>query len=308
MTTTRSLRRPAAPIVIDVLPPFDAAAAFRFLRARAVAGAEGFSGETYLRATSLEGKTGVLAISAPSASAKTPDALVLEIPSSLARARDAVPVLVARVRRMFDADADPRLIHAHLARDPFLRKSIVRRPAQRVMGAFDPFEWAARAVLGQQVSVRAAQTIAGRLVARFGEPLGARAVDEVTHVWPDAARLAEANEERLAAIGLTRARARTLLGLARAVADGTVVLDRSAGEATTRESLLALPGIGPWTADYIAMRSLGWPDAFPAGDLGLRKALGNVSAVDCERRSQRWRPWRAYAAAHLWIGMADQAE
>jgi AraC family transcriptional regulator of adaptative response / DNA-3-methyladenine glycosylase II len=99
-----------------------------------------------------------------------------------------------------------------------------------------------------------------------------------------------------------------LCGLSKAVADGSVVLDRAADPQMTRESLLALPGVGPWTADYIAMRALGWPDAFPAGDLGIRKALGGVSAMECEQRSQRWRPWRAYAAAHLWLGLSEEAQ
>src|SRR5262249_5539318 len=157
---------------------------------------------------------------------------------------------------------------------------------------FDPFEWAARAVLGQQVSVRAALTIAGRLVERFGVPLDAPGIpDRPTHAWPDAARLAGVTEDAIASLGLTPARARTLRGLAVAVADGSLVLDRTVDPAAMRGQLLALPGIGPWTADYIAMRALGWPDAFPAGDLGLRKALGGISAAECERRSSAWRPW-----------------
>ena len=110
----------------------------------------------------------------------------------------------------------------------------------------------------------------------------------------------------LSSLGLTRMRARPVQSLARAVADGALALDRSADPEATREGLLALPGIGPWTAAYIAMRALGWPDAFPAGDLGLRKALGGISTAECEARSQKWRPWRAYAAAHLWMGLSEE--
>jgi len=207
---------------------------------------------------------------------------------------------------LFDTNADPDAIAAHLGRDPLLRERIVARPALRVMGAFDPFEWTTRAVLGQQVSVRAALTIAARLVARFGLPVQSERPDGPTHAWPDAAQLAGASEDEIAAIGLTRARARTLLGLARAVADGKLALDPTADPELTKQALLELPGIGPWTAEYVAMRALGWPDAFPSGDLGLRKALGGISAAECEARSERWRPWRAYAAAHLWMGLTEE--
>jgi AraC family transcriptional regulator of adaptative response / DNA-3-methyladenine glycosylase II len=299
-----SARTSALRVVLDARPPFDPDAAFRFLRARAVVGAEAFAGDTYVRATMVGGKTGVIAV----APAKGRNAIVLEVSPSLASV--LMPVM-ARVRRVFDTDADPTIIGTHLARDPLLRKSVAQRPAQRVMGAFDPAEWAIRAVLGQQVSVRAAITIAGRLVARFGTPLAAadaRSDVAVTHTWPSPARLADTSEDAIAALGLTRARARTVRALAQALADGTVVLDRAGDPQALREGLLALPGVGPWTADYIAMRSLGWPDAFPAGDLGLRKALGGVSAAECEVRSQRWSPWRAYAAAHLWLGISEEAQ
>jgi AraC family transcriptional regulator of adaptative response / DNA-3-methyladenine glycosylase II len=287
-------------IVLDVRPPFDPAVAFAFLRARAVVGSEAFVGDAYVRATSIGGKAGLVTITP----AKGKDALVVQVSSTLASS--LMPIAV-RVRRVFDTDTDPSLIGAHLARDPLLKKRIAARPALRVMGAFDPFEWAVRAVLGQQVSVRAALTIASRLVARFGTPVKTDAELDLS-AWPDAARLANATEEAIGSIGLTRARARTVRALARAVADGAVVLDRTADGGETREALLALPGVGPWTADYIAMRALGWPDAFPAGDLGLRKALGGVSTAECEARSERWRPWRAYAAAHLWTGTAEEGE
>src|SRR5262249_27662381 len=151
-------------------------------------------------------------------------------------------------------------------------------------------------------SVRAALTIAARLVDRLGEIVDA-GDGAPTRAWPGAERIASASEDAIASLGLTGARVRTLRGLARAVAAGSLVLDRTTDPGAMRERLLALPGIGPWTADYIAMRALGWPDAFPAGDLGLRKALGGASTAECERRSSRWRPWRAYAAAHLWLGL-----
>jgi AraC family transcriptional regulator of adaptative response / DNA-3-methyladenine glycosylase II len=144
-------------------------------------------------------------------------------------------------------------------------------------------------------------------VAKLGLPvLGERLPNGPLFAWPDAARLAAAKEDTIASLGVTRARSRALLGLARAVADGALVLDRYADPLATREALLALPGVGPWTAEYIEMRALGWPDAFPAGDLGLRKALGGVSTSECAARSEPWRPWRAYAAAHLWTGSSEE--
>ena len=287
-------------LVLDVRPPFDAASAFSFLRARLVKGAESFSGDAYLRGVSIDGATGTIALRA----AKGRDAIVVEVSSSLS---PALMTIAARTRRLFDSDADPALIGAHLSRDRLLAKRLLARPALRVMGAFEPFEWAVRAVIGQQISVRGALTIAGRLVAKLGTPLkpGANA-DAPAFAWPDAPRLAGAKDETLTALGLTRARAATVLRLARATADGSLVLDPSADPATTREALLALPGIGPWTAQYIEMRALGFPDAFPAGDLGLRKALGGVSTAECEARAEGWRPWRAYAAAHLWQGLSEE--
>jgi AraC family transcriptional regulator, regulatory protein of adaptative response / DNA-3-methyladenine glycosylase II len=287
-------RGPGVRIVLDVRPPFDPDLAFSFLRARTVIGTEAFIGNTYVRATSLQGRTGLVAIAA----SKDRDAIIVEVSSSLT---SALMVIASRVRRLFDTDADLLAIAAHLGRDPALRRHVKSRPALRVMGAFDPFEWATRAVLGQQVSVKAALTLGSRLVARFGSPVTSELAGAPTHAWPDAPRLASAPEASLASIGLTRARAKTLSELAKAVADGRLVLDRHADPDVTKKALLGLPGIGPWTGEYIMLRSLGWPDAFPAGDLGLRKALGGVSIAESERRSERWRPWRAYAAAHLWM-------
>jgi AraC family transcriptional regulator, regulatory protein of adaptative response / DNA-3-methyladenine glycosylase II len=296
----RSAAREALRVVLDVRPPFDPVSALTFLRARAVTGVETFVGDTYVRAAAMNDATGTIAISP----AKGRDALVVEVSSSLA---PSLMNIVARVRRVFDADTDPAVIGAHLSRDPLLRSRVRARPALRVMGAFDPFEWAVRAVLGQQVSVRAALTIAGRLVAKLGVPVEGETYEGApVMAWPDAARLADASEATIASLGLTGARSRTVRVLAGAVADGALVLDRTADPTTTRAALLALPGIGPWTAQYIEMRALGWPDAFPAGDLGLRKALGGISTAECEARSASWSPWRAYAAAHLWTGLSEE--
>jgi AraC family transcriptional regulator of adaptative response / DNA-3-methyladenine glycosylase II len=206
------------------------------------------------------------------------------------------PVLmdvVARLRALFDLDARPDVVAAQLGPDALLGPLLRARPGLRVPGAFDNLELAIRAVLGQQVSVRAATTLSGRLAQHFG---GA---------FPSAATLAAASLPEIQALGLPAARARTLLTLGRAVADGAVDLGRGAEPARALTALQQLPGIGPWTAHYIAMRALRWPDAFPAGDLALRKALGAPSTRAVEARAQAWQPWRAYAVMHLWASLGS---
>jgi 3-methyladenine DNA glycosylase/8-oxoguanine DNA glycosylase len=175
------------------------------------------------------------------------------------------------------------------------------RPGLRVPRAWDPFELAVRAVLGQQVSVRAATTLAGRLAERYGRPIS-RPRGRLERLFPTAQALAGVDP---LGIGLTRAREETLRGLARAVASGSLRLDATLTPQETAERLLALPGVGPWTAQYVLLRALGEPDVFPCGDLGLRRALANghglPSAQEIERTAEPWRPWRSYAALHLWM-------
>jgi len=182
-----------------------------------------------------------------------------------------------------------------------LAKSVEARPGLRIPGAWDGFEIAVRAVLGQQVSVAAARTFAGRLAETYGEALTGPPAPNLTHLFPSPAALAEAD---LSAIGLTRRRAATLRGLSRAFAGGEVDLDAACGLDDIEARLTAVDGIGRWTAQYIAMRAYGEPDAFPTGDLGLLNAIKaaseNLDARGLERRAERWRPWRAYAAMHLW--------
>ena len=216
--------------------------------------------------------------------------------------------VVERARRLFDLDADPVPIADHLAGSPELAPLVARRPGLRVPGAWDAFELAVRAVLGQQVTVRGATTLAGRLVRAFGTPLD-RAEDGLTHLFPRPEALAAAD---LGALGLPRARAATIRALAGAVASGEVVLDASRGLEDAVARLAAVPGIGAWTAHYIAMRALGEPDAFPAADLGLRRALGNgagrLAPARVAELAEAWRPWRAYAAMHLWAGLAGEED
>ncbi len=278
-------------------PPFDPRPLLAFFAARAIPGVEEVRGDVYRRTFVLGGERGASRGPRVLEAHVAADAgVTLRVPPA---AIAALPWLIARVTRLFDLDADAAAIARHLRRDPRLARALGRRTV-RVPGAFDAFEAGVRALLGQQVSVAAARTLAGRLVAACGTP--AHAADgTLTHGFPEPAAVAEAPLERL---GLTRARAAALRGFARAVADGTLVLGASQGLDDAIARLTARPGIGDWTAHYIAMRALGEPDAFPAGDLGVRKALARGGRLPTEREvlalAEPWRPWRAYAVIALW--------
>lgn len=217
--------------------------------------------------------------------------------------------VVVRIRRWLDLDADPHLIGEALGSDRLLAPLVAQRPGLRIPGTTDPFELAVRAVLGQQVSVAGARTLAGRLVLRHGTPGPAG-----LSLFPSASALAAVGPDRLQEIGITGARARTLALLAEAVAGG-LSLEAGADRAEVRAGLLALAGIGPWTVDYIALRALADPDVFPAGDLVLRKALAGlpggtgspVSIASAAERAEAWRPWRGYGAQHLWTAWSAPA-
>jgi AraC family transcriptional regulator of adaptative response / DNA-3-methyladenine glycosylase II len=245
----------------------------------------------YRRSARFGELTGTISVSV------APDRSQIRIEASPGLARGLTRV-VRSVRALFDLDAHPIAIAEALAKDRRLAGLVRRRPGLRVPGAFDGFETAVFAVLGQQVSVRAARTLAGRLAERFGAPLDPPE-GAIRRLFPDAATLARAQPGELVSIGLPRARAGALSALARAVDAGTISLERGREPEPLRRALLELPGIGPWTADYVCLRVLGWPDAFPAGDLGLRRAL-DLDAAALARRAERWRPWRGYAAMHLW--------
>jgi AraC family transcriptional regulator, regulatory protein of adaptative response / DNA-3-methyladenine glycosylase II len=227
--------------------------------------------------------------------------LVLHVPAALAA---HLPEIAGRVRRIFDLHADPAGVREQLWTDTRLRPLLKRRPGLRVPGAWDPFEIAVRAIVGQQVSVAAARTICGRIVARYGEPLPQNGHGALHHVFPTPERLASA---RMNGLGLTMRRIATINDLARAFADGSVDLAAHSLDSVV-ERLTELPGVGPWTAQYIAMRALSEPDAFPTGDLGLIRAWETqtkkkISAKELDRAAEAWRPWRAYAALHLWTSL-----
>jgi AraC family transcriptional regulator, regulatory protein of adaptative response / DNA-3-methyladenine glycosylase II len=285
---------------LDYRPPFDWLALLAFLAGRAIPGVERIENGEYRRRVTLGDCTGWLAIRAY----PKQNALRADVSLSLA---PVLTTLVSRLRALFDLDAQPLLISEQLRQDPVLAPLVATRPGLRVPGAFDGFEMAVRAILGQQVSVAAATTISGRLVRRLGAPPKAGSSAEASGIgweFPSAARLAEATVDEIAALGMPGARAQTIIGLARAVARGDVILSPEAAPDTTLERLVQLPGIGPWTAHYIALRALRWPNAFPAADLGVRKALGVSSAKQAEERSQHWQPWRSYAVLHLWTSLS----
>ncbi len=283
-------------------PPHDFGATLDFLRGRALAGIEHVDATRYARVIGTPDAPGWMRVSAWPGRA---NALRLELhgapPSDL-------PATVARVRRLFDLDADPHAVGSALAADPRLRPLLRRHPGLRVPGAWDGFELALRAVLGQQVSVAAARTLALRLAQRHGAPLAAPLAAGLTHHFPHAAALADAD---LGAIGLTRARAATVRAVARAVLDARVDFrpEWTLGDFVARWT--AVPGIGPWTAHYIALRALGHRDAFPAADLVLRRVAAGAAAPLTARalsaRAEGWRPWRAYAVIHLWRAASEAA-
>ncbi len=269
-------------------PPYDWEAILSFLAARATPAVESVGACHYRRTIALDGKHGIVEVSP----VESRSALWVDVRFSNPQ---ALLTIVERVRRMFDLGADPTVIREHLIDDPLLRVPFTRHPGVRTPGAWDGFELAVRAILGQQVSVRAATTLAGRIAWTFGQPI----VDDrgLNRLFPTAATLSTAALER---VGVMPARARTIRTLARRVVDGSISFDVGREIESVAQALLGVPGIGDWTAQYIAMRAYGEPDAFPSGDLVLRRAAGGCTAKELDRRSQAWRPWRSYAVMLLW--------
>ncbi|SEL37044.1 DNA-3-methyladenine glycosylase II [Stigmatella aurantiaca] len=273
-------------------PPFDWERVLAYLAGRAIPGVEAVAEGAYHRTYRLGGSEGILGVS------HQPGHRALSV---RIEGTGPLPVrqLVARVRRLFDLDADPAALAVALGKDPVVGPRLARAGGVRVPGAFEPFELAVRAILGQQVSVKGATTLAGRVVARCGTP-ASFAHQGLTHFFPTAPALAEAD---LSGLGLTGGRILALKGLAAACAEGTCELKPGASLEDSVARLVTLPGIGEWTAHYIALRALGEPDAFPASDLALRKAAGSgtlLAPQALERMAEAWRPWRGYAALLLW--------
>lgn len=280
-------------VILPYTPPYDWTAMTQFLTARATPGVERVDDAGYHRTISVRGFTGSISV-APMAGA---DALTVDvsIPD-----RALVPVIVESVARLFDVDTDPALVTHALAQDRMLKRACAAHAGIRLPGAWDPFELAVRAILGQQISVRGATTMAGRVAKRWGEPIE-DATNGLDRLFPSAARLADAPLEQ---VGIIAARARTIRQLAQHVVAGTLAFDSPAALQSLRE----IAGIGDWTAQYIAMRALRNPDAFPSGDLVLRRMAGDCSARALDAQSERWRPWRAYAVMLLWQSAVDSRQ
>ena len=299
----RATRRSAAGAAGDTLdfelsfrPPFDWPAVTAFLAARAIAGVESVESGAYRRTVRIPGDDtehrGWIAVEL---SRKRP---TLRVATSASLAK-ALPPVLSRVKALMDVACHPAEVAKALG-------TLARaHPGLRVPGAFDGFEMAVRAILGQQVTVAAARTVAGRFAATFGDAIETPFA-ELTTLFPTAARVAELSPGQVARLGMPGARARTILALAGAVADGRLVLSPNANVEATLDQLRALPGVGEWTAQYIAMRALSWPDAFPHTDLGVMKALGETSARRVLDAAEAWRPWRAYAVMHLWLSLTKE--
>lgn len=296
--------RPANPRVelrLDYRPPLAFPELLGFLRQRAIPGVEEVDDNSYTRLARVDGHTGWLRVRAD---AQRP-ALRLEVAQNLV---SSLMQVLSATRQLFDLDARPDAMLGNLARDPLLRRAARRTPGLRVPGAFCGFEIAVRALLGQQVSVKAATTLAGRLVERFGETAtdeerrGASAA--LSRLFPTAIIMSRATANDVAAIGVPMRRAESIRQLAQAVVAGELVLSPGSDPERVGRVLRALPGVGPWTAGYIAMRALHDPDALPLGDLVLRQALGTkqspVTSAALETRAEAWSPWRAYATLLLW--------
>lgn len=276
------------PLVCDLRyrEPYAHDAMLSFLQARATRGVEQVVDGAYARTVRHGDETGW------TSAQFLRDRAILRVTLSPGLAA-VLPQVLGRVRQQFDVGCDPAAIEARLG------GIAAKCPGLRVPGAFDAFESSVRVILGQQISVAGATTLASRLAENFGTPIETPHLG-LTRLSPTPDVIASAPESALRELGIISARVRTIQSFARAILDGTVSLHPVPDPAPMMERLLALPGIGPWTASVIAMRVLAWPDAFPAGDLGVMRALDTRSPAEAEARAEQWRPFRAYAALHLW--------
>ncbi|MEP7050864.1 MAG: AlkA N-terminal domain-containing protein [Pseudomonadota bacterium] len=280
-------------LLLRYQPPYDWPAMLAFLSQRAIAGVEHVADGVYSRSISLGGAPGLLSIRPAPGNALCAKIRIAKLAM--------LPSVIARLRRVFDLAADPFAIAAHLAQDPVLAPLVKKRPGLRVPGAWDGFELAMRAVLGQQITVGAAVLLAKRLVAKYGQPL-VNPEPCLTHLFPTPKALANAD---LSTLGMPKRRAATLSAVAAAILKKPDLLGANCDLNEAVRRLCAIPGVGEWTAHYIALRQLREPDAFPATDVGVLRALADATghrptASEVLRRAERWRPWRAYAAQHLW--------
>ena len=269
-------------------PPYHWNGMLSFLAARATPGVELVDQNSYRRSIFLNGCQGHFEVS------PNEDRHSLVVRVQIADPR-ALFSIIERIRAMFDLNADWAAIAKSLGTDPQLAASLRAQPGLRVPGCWNGFELTVRAILGQQITVKGATNLAGRIAKSFGQPLAS--ANGLSHLFPTPEVLADA---KLTGVGLTEKRAQTIRALARAVSDGHISFDRIIDSERFLKRLCEIPGIGSWTAQYVAMRALGEPDAFPTGDLGLLRALDLRSPRDLDKRVEPWRPWRAYACMYLW--------
>jgi len=303
--TPRTSTQDAIHLRLGLRPPFDWKQLLAYLHLRAMPGVEEISDTRYRRSFQLEGANGVITVT-QGAKANTLDVAIRIERLNPGVASAPIRQIATRVRRIFDLDADPVAIAAALGKDPLLGPRLTRLGGIRVPGAFDGFELGVRAIIGQQVSVKGATTLAGRVVRRCGQEMTAPD-GTITHFFPTPGALRAANLEGL---GLTGGRIRTLQAFARAVEEGEINFSAGSSLEEKVADFCAVPGIGPWTAHYMALRAVGEPDAFPAADLGLRKAVSGsgamISTAALEAKAERWRPWRGYGALLLWMEPAEK--
>lgn len=271
--------------------PFDWEGLLTFLEGRATKGVEHVERGCYQRTIHLDGHSGWISVT----NNASKNVLVVELSQSL------TPILskvLKRVRELFDLNARPDIIMSRLQEDPFLAEAIRQTPGVRIPGAIDGFEVTVRAILGQQITVKAATTLAGRFAEAFGTEIDTPHPN-LTHVFPSPERVARLTVDEVASLGIIQRRTECIIEIARRITAGELKLTASTSHDIIT-NMTAIPGIGPWTANYVAMRVIHWPDAFPKEDVILRKKMGGLSAKEAEAASQKWRPWRSYAAMYVW--------
>ncbi|MDH4458780.1 MAG: AlkA N-terminal domain-containing protein [Nevskia sp.] len=279
-------------LTLDYRPPLAWSALLEFLGGRGAAGVEAVVDGRYLRTVRLDGAEGWLAVSATTKR----DQLAVELSPSLEPVADRLTI---KLRQLLDLDADPQAIGRVLGADPILKPVVTAVPGLRVPGGFDGFELVLRAIVGQQVTVKAATTLFSRFAAAFGEATSTPFA-ELKFFTPRAQLIADADLQTLINLGLTERRARTIHSVAKAYSVGALRLEPGCDQAAELERFRGIAGIGHWTSNYVAMRALRDADAFPTGDLALCNALGGVKPKDADRAAEAWRPYRAYAALYLW--------